>query len=74
MSQEVLVIRFPNADAEIYAGSVPSNGDRLTRGGREWIVARIDAHREGKPVVRVMPVAVQRDEGWPKPYGFVTAS
>ena len=62
LSQEVLVIRFPNGDAEIYAGSVPSKGDRLTRGGREWIVMRIDVHRAGKTIVSVIPVAVQRDE------------
>lgn len=74
LSQEVLVIRFPNGDAEIYAGSVPSKGDRLTRGGREWIVMRIDVHRAGKTIVSVIPVAVQRDGGWPKPYEFVTAS
>jgi hypothetical protein len=73
MSQEVLVISFPNGDAEIYSGVVPSTGDRLTRGEAEWMVSRVDVHREGRTTVTVMPVAVQRDESWPKPYEFVRA-
>ena len=75
MSQEVFVIRFPNGEAEIYSGSaVPSTGDRLTRGDTEWVVARVEARLEGRTTVSVMPVAVQRDESWPKPYEFVHGS
>ena len=74
MSGEALLIRFPDGDAEIYSGSfVPSSGDRLTRRDSEWIVARVDAAREGRVVVIVMPAAVQRDESWPKPYEFIRA-
>jgi hypothetical protein len=75
MSDEVLVIRFPNGDAEIYSGSfVPSTGDRLTRRESEWIVARVDTRGEGRTTVIVMPVVVRRDESWPKPYEFVRMS
>ena len=72
MSQEMLVIRFPNGDAEIYSGSsIPSAGDRLARRESEWIVARVDVRGEGRTTVTVRPVAVQRDESWPKPYEFI---
>ena len=71
MSGEVLVIRFPNGDAEIYSGSCPSTGDRLTRRDTQWIVARVDFRPESHTTVTVMPVRVQRDASWPTPYEFV---
>lgn len=71
MSSEVLVIRFPNGDAEIYAGSCPSTGDRLTRRDTQWIVAKVDFRRGSHTTVTVRPVEVLRDTGWPTPYEFV---
>lgn len=75
MHEGVVVIRFPNGDAEIYSGSVlPSTGDRLSRGGTDWVVARIDIHAEGRTTVTVVASEVQRDQGWPMPYEFVQLS
>jgi len=71
---EVLIIRFPDGETEIYAGSlVPSIGDRLTRRNADWIVARVDLNSLGRTVVTVMPAAVVRDDTWPEPYEFIRA-
>ncbi len=75
MHEGVVVVRFPNGDAEIYAGSVvPSTGDRLSRGETEWVVARIDIPAAGRTTVTVVASEVQRDQGWPTPYEFVHLS
>ena len=74
MHEGVLVIRFPNGDAEIYSGGTPATGDRLSRGEKEWVVARIDARLEGRTTVSVVDCDVQRDPGWPSPYEFVHLS
>jgi hypothetical protein len=73
VAQNVLVIRFPNGDAEIYSGSAPATGDRLVRRNAEWIVARVDVRVESHTTVTVLPVAVRRDTTWPTPYEFVRA-
>lgn len=71
MSAEVLVIRFPNGDAEIYSGSRPSTGDKLTRRDTQWIVAQVASRGGSHTAVTVMPVKVQRDPSWPTSYEFV---
>jgi hypothetical protein len=75
LHEGVVVVRFPNGDAEINSGSVvPSTGDRLSRGGTDWVVAGIDIHAEGRTTVSVVASEVQRDQGWPTPYEFVHLS
>jgi hypothetical protein len=72
VANEVLIICFPNGDAELYAGgNVPSVGDRITRHHSDWIVSRVDTDPERAVRVTVMPSAVVRDDAWPAPYGFV---
>jgi hypothetical protein len=72
VSHEVLIIRFPNGDAELYPGSrVPAVGDRLVRRNAEWVVARVDTHGLGGAAVTVTPANVVRDNSWPDPYGFI---
>ena len=74
MQDEVLIIRFPDGDTEIYAGPfMPSVGDRLSRRSADWIVARVELNLLGRTAVTVMPAAVERDETWPQPYEFIRA-
>jgi hypothetical protein len=71
MSSEVVVIRFPDGDAEFYAGAeVPLVGEKMTRRGAEWFVARVNS-LEGRVALDVLPFAAERDESWPTPYDFI---
>ena len=72
MSDELVIIRFPNGDAEFDARmSRLSVGDRITRRGAEWLVARVD-EAAGPVAVTLMPAEVERDASWPAPYQPVT--
>jgi hypothetical protein len=71
MSHHMLIIRFPDGQAELYAGSTPSVGDRLVRRNADWIVARIDTSALGGKAITVTPADVVRDTTWPDPYGFI---
>ena len=74
MSDDLVIIRFPNGDAEFDARmSRLSVGDRITRRGAEWLVARVD-EAAGRVAVTVMPAEVQRDESWPTPYQPASAA
>ena len=72
MAQQRLIIWFPNGDAEFYAGLVPSVGDRITRRGSDWIVARVQTHIDDTVRVTVTASEVVRDDSWPVPYNFTT--
>ena len=72
MASEVLIIRYPDGDAEFWAGGdVPSVGDSLTRRNADWTVAHVDADTDGCVRVIVMPARPVRDDSWPKPFQFV---
>jgi hypothetical protein len=73
VSHEVLIIRFPDGDAEIYAGQVPAVGDKLVRRNAEWIVSRVGSSALGGAAVTVTATDVVRDGSWPDPYGFIRA-
>jgi hypothetical protein len=68
---DVLVIHFPDGEAELYSGNVPSVGDKLVRRNVEWVVARVGASALGGVAVTVTSTNVVRDESWPDPYGFI---
>ena len=71
----MLLIRFPEGEAEFYSGrSVPSVGDKLTRRGKIWAVARVVTDERGRLGVTVMPAEVETDPSWPEPYGFIKAA
>lgn len=73
MAHEVLIIRFPNGDAEFYATSdISSVGDTITRYDSDWIVARVDTNPERAVRVTVMPSEVVRDGSWPTPHGLIS--
>jgi hypothetical protein len=68
----MLIIRFPNGEAELYPESrLPVVGDKLVRRNVEWIVARVETHGLGGAAVTVTPTDVVRDPSWPDPYGFI---
>jgi hypothetical protein len=71
MDAQVLIIRFPNGDAEFYAGRLPSVGDRLVRNDAEWVVCGVAANSLGGTSITVTATNVIRDKGWPDPYGFI---
>ena len=72
MAQQRLISWFPNGDAESYTGVGPTVGDRITRRGRDWIVARVQTHIDDTLRVTLMATEVARDDSWPTPYEFVT--
>jgi hypothetical protein len=69
----MLLIRFPDGEAEFSSGSAPAVGDTLTRRGQVWAVARVVSDEAGCLAVTVMPAEVQRDPSWPEPYQFIRA-
>jgi hypothetical protein len=72
--REVILVRFPDGGAELYWGSsVPSVGDQLTRNGWRWIVARVGRDPAGAQAITLMPAEVERDEGWPSTFDFISA-
>jgi hypothetical protein len=73
MSSKPLLIRYPGGNAEFYwETDAPSVGDTIGRRNGDWIVSRVEANLEGTVNVTVRPAAVMADEGWPKPYEFIT--
>lgn len=74
MSSDVLIIRFPDGDAEFSARSlVPTVGDRIWRRNEAWIVAAVDTNHGAATTVTVMPAEVTRDDSWPEPYQSISA-
>jgi hypothetical protein len=70
VAQQRLIIWFPHGDAEFYTRLGPTVGDRITRRGRDWIVARVQTHIDDTVRVTVMATEVVRDDSWPTPYEF----
>ena len=71
----MLLIRFPDGEAEFYSGhGVPSMGDKLTRRGKVWAVARVVADEAGCLGVTVMPAEMETDPSWPEPCEFIKAA
>jgi hypothetical protein len=71
MDSQVLIIRFPNGDAELYTGRMPAVGDRVVRNDVEWVVSGVAANSLGGKSITVTATKVLRDKSWPDPYGFI---
>ena len=71
----MLIVRFPDGDAEFFAGAKsPGVGDRIWRRGEPWVVARLGPDAGGHPTITVMPAEVPRDPSWPDPDGWALRS
>jgi hypothetical protein len=66
MDSRLLTVRFPGGTIEFTsAAQTPSVGDKLRRGGDEWLVIAVESDENGNAVVTLAPI-VPGTDGNPK--------